>query len=370
MVLAGAITGCGANVPPVAEAPPPPVTISQPVSQETRNYDPYEGRIKAVNTVDVKARVSGHLVKVNFQDGQIVNKDDILFEIDPRSYKATLDGAEAQKAAAEAAQKLANAEYDRTRKLVSSGAASREELDVWIAKKATAGADIQKADANIEQAKLDLDFTKVKAEISGKISRPLVTVGNVVTPILTLATIVTVDPMYVYFDVDEYSLLRYRKDDRKHNDSQGKEPSLKDLKIPVEVALEGETGYPHVGLLDYADNRVNQSTGTIEVRGVLDNPKRLFDDGLRARVRVPIDDPYKALMISERAIGTEQGRKFVYVVNAQDIVERRDVTLGRVDNGLQVIEAGLKPDDWVIVNGIQRVRDGMKVKPQRRRDEG
>jgi RND family efflux transporter MFP subunit len=339
------------------------------VARDVTDLDSYEGRIDSVKSDPVRARVRGYLEKISFEDGQMVKKNDLLFEIDPRPYKATLDGAEAQKAAAEAALKFAKAEYDRVRRLVSQNAASREELEVWTGKQAIATADVQKAEASIEQARLDLDFTKIKSPIDGKISRTQVTEGNLVNAgggETLLTTIVSVDPMYVYFDVNERALLRYRRDFRKGKaDDKSPEPSLKELNIPVYVSLEGEEDYPHHGVLDFADNRVNPSTGTIQVRGVLPNPTRILDAGMRARIRIPVGAPHKSLMVTERAVGNDQGRKFLYVVNDQNVVERRDVKLGRVDNGLQVIQEGLKPDDWVIVNGIQRVRDGLKVDPQR-----
>jgi RND family efflux transporter MFP subunit len=361
------IGGCSAGAPPVAELPPPPVSVSQPIVGNVIDYDTFEGRIAAVETVEVRARAKGHLNKINFQDGQLVKKGDLLFEIDPRPYQASLDGAEALVAAAEADLKFAKSEYERIRGLAAKNAASREELEVWISKQAVANASKLKALAEVEKARLDLGFTKVTAEQAGKISRNYVSVGNLINAAggeTLLTTIVSVDPIYVYFDVDERAMLRYRRQGgaRKPGES---EPPLKDLKIPVEVALEGETGFPHKGVIDFADNRVNRSTGTIEIRGVLSNASGIFDDGLRARVRVPVSDPYKALRVSERAIGTDQGRKFVYLVNNQNVVERRDVVLDRVIDGLQVVREGLKPDDWVIVNGIQRVRDGMKVDPKR-----
>jgi RND family efflux transporter MFP subunit len=352
----------------VAETPPPPVSVSQPLAREVIDHDDYEGRIAAVEMVEVRARVRGHLVKVNFQDGQIVQKDQPLFEIDDRPYKAALDAAQAQLAAADAALELATKEYRRASKLLQSRAASREEVDVWTGKQAVAKADRLKAEAAVEQAKLDLGFTKVAAPIRGKASRTQVTVGNLVNAFggeTLLTTIVSVDPMYVYFDVDERALLRYKRHFRKDQNKGGAEPSVRDLKIPVNLALEGEEGYPHKGVIDFADNRVNPSTGTIQVRGVLPNDKRILDAGMRARVRVPVSDPHKALMVTERAVGTDQGRKFVYVVNDQNVVERPDVKLGRLSDGLQVVREGLKPEDWVIVNGIQRVRDGAKVEPKR-----
>lgn len=365
-VLAG-LSGCGPNAPPVAELPPPPVTVSQPLLREVTDHDDYEGRIAAVESVEVRARVRGHLVKVNFQEGQIVKQGDLLFEIDPRPYQAALDAAQAQKAVAEAALELAKKEYARTSRLANTGAASREELEVWLAKQSAATAERQKALAEVEQAQLDLNFTKVEAPITGKISRTEMTVGNLINAKggeTLLTTLVSVDPMYVYFDVDERALLRYRRDFRKVPDG-AEEPPIKDLKIPVYLALEGDTGFPHHGVIDFADNRVNPSTGTIQIRGVLPNPKRILDAGMRARVRVPVSDPHKAVLITERAVGTDQGRKFVYVVNDQNVAERRDVTLDRVSDGLQIVRDGLKPQDWVVVNGIQRVRDGSKVDPKR-----
>jgi len=370
IILVSSLLGCDSNAPPVAETPPPPVTVSQPLARDVIDYDDYEGRIGAVESVEVRARVRGHLVKVNFHDGQMVKPGDLLFEIDPRPYKATLDQADAQVAGADAALQLATKEYQRSISLLQSRAASREEVDVWIGKQAVAKAEKLKAQAAVEQAKLDLDFTKVEAPIAGKASRTQVTVGNLVNASggeTLLTTIVSVDPMYVYFDVPERALLRYRRDYRKALVGQdGTQLSIKELKVPINVALEGEDGYPHHGFLDFADNKVNPSTGTIQVRGVLPNPQRNLDAGMRARVRVPASsDARKALLVTERAVGTDQGRRFLYVVNNENMVERRDVKLDRVTDGLQVIGDGLKPDDWVIVNGIQRVRDGMKVDPKR-----
>jgi RND family efflux transporter MFP subunit len=367
VVLTGVLCGCNAN-PPVAETPPPPVSVSQPVARDVIDQDDYEGRLAAVDMVEVRARVRGHLDKIDFQDGQIVEKGKVLFEIDPRPYEAALDGAKALQAAAEADLNLAKKEYARVASLVRTGAASREELDVWIAKQGVATAARQKALAAVEDAQLNLDFTKVHAKIAGKISRAEVTVGNLVNAgggETLLTTITSVDPMYVYFDVDERALLRYRRHFRKEVPKGGVEPSVKDLKIPVHLALEGEKDYPHQGVIDFADNRVNPSTGTIQCRGVIPNPSQLLGAGMRARLRIPVSDPHKSLLITERAVGTDQGRKFVYVVTDQNVAERRDVELGRLSDGLQVVSEGIKPEDWIVVNGIQRVRDGAKVEPHR-----
>jgi RND family efflux transporter MFP subunit len=316
----------------------------------------------------VRARARGYLVKVNFEAGQMVKAGGLLYEIDPKPYQVTLEGTEAVKLAADASLEFARSEYNRIRMLGGKGAASREEVEVWASKQVVAQGEVAKAKAAVDRAKLDLGFTTVKSPITGKISRTQVTVGNLVNAgggETLLTTVVTVDPMYVYFDVNERALLRYRAQFRKGKKEDGPLPPLKDLKIPVEVALEGEEGYPHHGTLDFADNQVKSSTGTIEVRGVLPNPKRDLDAGMRARIRIPVSDPHEVLMVTERAVGNDQGRKFLYVVNDQNLVERRDVKLGRVIDGMQVIPEGLKREDWVIVNGIQRVRDGMKVDPKR-----
>jgi RND family efflux transporter MFP subunit len=362
-----AVSGCGPSAPPVAETPPPPVTVSQPVVHEVIDQDDYEGRIAASPNVEVRARVRGHLNKVLFEAGQMVKAGDLLYEIDPRTYQNALDAAKAQEKAAQASLQFAKAEYNRTRVLVTQNAASREELETWKAKQVVAEGEVLKGEAAVKEAQLNLDFTRVISPVSGKISRTQVDVGNLVNAgggETLLTTIVAVDPIYVYFDVDERALLRYRERDRKDEKAGAPAPSLKELHIPVYVGLEGEKGYPHKGEIDFADNRINPRTGTIQVRGILSNKERIFEDGLRARVRVPVSDPRKALLITERAVGTDQGRRFVYVVNDQNVAERRDVELGRLSDGLQIIREGLKPGDRVIVNGIQRVRDGMKVEPR------
>jgi multidrug efflux system membrane fusion protein len=368
LFLAAAAAGCGTNVPPVAETPPPPVSVSSPIVREVVEQDEYEGRIAAAQTVEVRARVRGHLTKVAFQPGEIVKEGELLYEIDPRTYEAQLEGAQAQEKAAQADLQYSKAEYNRTRLLVSKNAASREELDTWTGKQAVAEGQVLKAQAAVKQAQLDLDFTKIKAPFAGRVSRTQVDVGNLVNAgggETLLTTLVSVDPMFVYFPVDERAFLRYRKSglaDLKPNEP---EPPIKDLHIPVQVALESDQGFPHKGEIDFADNRVNPSTGTILVRGVLSNAKRVLEDGLRARVRVPSSHSSKSvLLITERAVGTDQGQKFVYVVGADNVALRRDIEPGRLSEGLLVVREGLKPDDRVIVNGILRVRDSLKVEPR------
>lgn len=369
VLITGVLLGCNTAVP-VVETPPPAVTVSQPVLRDIIDYDEYEGRIAAIPMVEVRARVRGQLISVKFEDGQIVKKDDLLFEIDPRTYKAELDGMEAQKAAAEAAYKLAQATVRRDEKLMHTpGAISQQEYEIDLGKLGVSKAEVTKATAGIERTKLDLDFTKIKAPITGKISRAQVDVGNLVNAgggDTLLTTITSIDPIYVYLNVDERALSRYLRDrpGQKNKDDKGGQESLKERKIPVEVGLEGEEGFPHKGLLDFADNKVDSSTGTIQLRGVLPNPKKLLASGMRARVRIPVSEPHKVLMVTDRAIGTDQNLKYVYVVDADHVAKRRDVQLGLLKEGLRVIEKGLEPGDQVIVNGIQSVRPEMKVDPK------
>jgi RND family efflux transporter MFP subunit len=367
-ILLLALAGCNSADQPLAQLPTPKVTVSHPIVREVRDYDNYEGHIAAKDPVDVRARVRGELTKVRFTDGQLVTKDQPLFEIDPRPYKATLDAAKAQRASAEANLELARTQYDRVARLNRTGAANREELDEWRAKQLVAMADRQKADAEIARTQLDLDFCTITAPVAGRISRPLLSAGNLVNAggvENVLTTIVSVQTVYVYFNVDERSLVRYRR-----QYAQGGNPPSEDKiaqeKIPVYVAIEGDQKASQEGHIDFVENRVNSSTGTIQVRGILPNPDRLLDNGMRARVSVPVSDPYKALLITERAIGTDQGTRYVYVVDDKNVVRRKDVEPGRVvDDLVQVKSRDLKPTDWIIVNGIQRVRDGSTVEPQK-----
>ncbi len=367
LALVCAMIGCRSGDPGAGQLPPPPVSVCHPLVRKVVDHDDYQGQIAAREAVEIRTRSRGYLIKVNFEDGEIVKEGKLLFQIDPQPYEAALQAAEAQERGAEGQLEFAKSEYARIRRLVSRGAASREEAEVWTAKQILARADKVKAQAAVTQAKLDLGYTQVKAPFTGRVSRSQVKVGTLINSgggDTLLTTIVSIGPVYVYFNIDEHSLMRYRRDFRNSKPKNGKEPTLKELKIPVYVRVAGESGYPHKGEIDYGDPQVKPGTGTLEVRGLLPNTSGLLQDGLSARVRVPVSDPYKAMLVSERAIGNEQGRKFVYVVNKDNEVERRDVVLDRVIDGLQVVRDGLKEDEWVIVNGIQRVREGLVVKPK------
>jgi RND family efflux transporter MFP subunit len=359
-----ALVGCKPEDPQVAERPPPAVTVARVVVRKERDYDEYTGRLAAVDEVQVRARVSGYLVNWTFTPGEEVKKDQVLFEIDPDLYKADLNRTTAAIAQAEARVKRLEADYRRAERLLPTGAVTREEYDKVVGDLGEARAGVGVAKANQETSNLNLKFTKVRAPINGRISRPLVTKGNLIRADDTLlTTILSVDEAYVYFDIDEKSLLRYQRSTRGNGSKTTTPVPLKDLKIPIKVALEGDAGFPHEGTLDFAENTLDASTGTFRARGVLPNKKRIFTAGLRARVQVPVGPDFEAILVAEEAVGTEQARRFVYVVE-NDVAKRRTVKLGRTRGELVVIEEGLKKGDVVIVNGVQRVRPEMKVDPK------
>lgn len=353
--------GCKRKPPALVAPPPPAVTVSQPVARAVIDYDEYTGRTAAVEEVAVRARVSGFLIKVNFREGTEVQKGDLLFHIDPRPLEADLAAAKGQVAQWEARLARAEADVARNERLVPKGAASQRDLDTAIADRGEARAAIQSGRATVDKAALNLEFTKVTAPISGRVGRALVTEGNLVDTTTLLTTIVSMDPMYVYFDADERSMLYYQRLIREH-----KRVSAREGRTPVYIGLANEEKFPHQGVIDFVDNRVDPTTGTIRVRGVFSNAERVLTPGLFVRVRIPGSGGYDALLVADRALGTDQGQKYLLVVNAQSIVEYRAVDTGPLqDGGLRVIRSGLKPDEWVIVNGIQRARPGATVDPQR-----
>jgi multidrug efflux system membrane fusion protein len=369
LLLAGLLAGCTAPPGPQTESGPPTIPVSQPIEQEVTDYVDYTGRTDAVQSLAVRARVTGYLTKMPFKEGTEVKKDDLLFEIDPRPYQAQFDQAQGQVNLNQAQLKLAKSNYQRDLSLAPNNV-SPQQLDYDRASVEEAEARIKAAQATLEVYRLNLKFCEVTAPIDGMVSRYYYTLGNLVNQDSTLlTTIVSLDPMYAYFDMDERTLLRVRRDL-----VQGKIQAVKQRSdIQVLMGLEGDEGFPYTGHLDFVNNAVNPSTATIAVRGVFDNPplgasrRRLLSPGMFVRIRLPIGGPHKAILVADRAIGSDQGQKFVYVVDADNKAQYRRVTIGAPqDNGLRVIEDGLKPTDWVVTGGLQQVRSQMEIKPDRR----
>jgi RND family efflux transporter MFP subunit len=368
IAIGAGLAGCGGE-PPVASVPPPEVSVSQPIERPVSESLEFTGRIEAVESVDVRARVSGYITKVAFDAGARVKQGDLLFEIDPREYQAAVNRAEGDIARLRANLARAGAEVTRTQRLRPSGAVSEREVDTATGSKGATEGELVAAQAQLEKARLDLQFTRVTAPIAGRASRAEITAGNLVVvgadggPILT--TVVSIDPVWVYFDIDEPALLRLREAEHRRTGRPLTPENLASLQIPVELGLANEPGFPHTGRIDFVDNRVDPATGTMRVRAVLRNEQGLFSPGFFVRVKLAIGQPKPTLLVTERAIGTDQGRKYVLVTNDKNVVEYREVQLGSLADGLRAITDGLAPGEWVIVNGIQRARPGVTVTPER-----
>jgi RND family efflux transporter MFP subunit len=311
----------------------------------------------------VRAHVWGYLDKVNFKEGELVRKGDVLFELDPRPYQALLNQAKAKVAQDEAQLKFDESEHQRNLNLFRASAVSQSDLDKSEAARGVDLANIAADKAVVASRQLDLEYTKVLAPVSGRVSRYVVTVGNLIQSGdqnggTLLTTIVSVDPMYTYFDVDEHTALRVRQMVR-----EGKADSPRDGGYPVSLGLANEQGHPHEGTVNFVENQVNPKTGTIRLRGVFPNKDQALLPGLFARVRVPIGRPHKALLVSERALDADQGQKILYVVNDKNEVVSHSVRLGALHDGLREITDGLNPGERVIVKGLQQVRPGITVEP-------
>jgi RND family efflux transporter MFP subunit len=357
------LAGCRPEHPEAPAAAPPPVTVSYPVQREVTDYAEFTARTSAVDAVELRARVSGYLEKVHFKEGALVKKGDLLFEIDPRTYQAVVQNTEGNLASVEAHVLRLQADLGRAQRMVSTRAIGQEEYDKIAGDYREAVASRAAAQAAVERARLDLGFTRVTAPVSGRISNYRATVGNLVqagdlTGGTLLTTIVSVDPMYAYFDVDERTVLRVKQLIR-----EGKLGTPDEVEIPVWLGLANEDGFPHRGAVNFTDNQVNSRTGTLRVRGVFANKDEVLSPGLFARVRVPVGAPHTALLISERALDTDQGQKIVYVVENDNRVNSRPVRLGALHDGLREITDGLKPEDRLVVVGLQQVRPGVTVEP-------
>jgi len=370
LVLLAVSFGCSQRVAPVSEAPPPEVTVNQPTEREFAESVEFTGRTRAVEDVEIRARVSGHLLSVDFTEGEEVEKDQVLFQIDPRPFQATLEAAVAEVARVEAALAKATADLARNQQLRDNDAITEQQLDAAIAQEGVASASVDGAKAEVTRAQLDLDFATILAPVSGRVSRAFVTKGNLISTGAAgaepLTTIVSVDPMHVFFDVDERSLLRIQKENREQRKKEGGDlnPKLADVKWPVNIGLANEVGFPHKGVLDFVDNRVDANTGTIRVRARFDNQARYLIPGLFVRVQLPTSEPRNHVLIPDRAVGTDLGQKYLMVVDEKNVAQYRNVTLGvRTPDGLRIVEKGLSPGESIIVDGLQRARPGVTVDP-------
>jgi RND family efflux transporter MFP subunit len=366
VVLASASAGCSLAPPAEMTFAPPGVTVSVPITRTVTDYNDFAGRTAAVETVHVRARVSGYLEKINFREGAEVRTNDVLYEIDPRTYQADFDRAQANLAQAQSHSVRMQSDFERGRRMLAQRAIGQEEYDKLIGDRAESDAAVRVAEAGVAAARLNLEFTKVRAPISGRISRTLVTVGNLVqsgeiggASGTTLTTIVSVDPVYVYFDVDDLTFMQVQRLTRPE-----KIASPSEERPCVFLGLGSEQGYPRQGIIDFTDNQVDPGTGTLKMRGLFRNDDRLLTPGLFARVRVPVGKSHRAVLVTDRAVDTDQGQKVLYVVNDENVVEKRLIQPGRVYDGLREIEAGVKEGERVVVDGIQRVRGGVKVDPK------
>ncbi|HHA1304573.1 TPA: efflux RND transporter periplasmic adaptor subunit [Enterobacter kobei] len=360
ILLSLLLVGCDNSAAQNAAPPAPAVNAADVVVKSISQWDSFNGRIEAVESVQLRPRVSGYIDKVNFTDGQEVKKGEVLFTIDDRTYRAALEQAQATLERAKTQASLARSEANRTNKLINTNLVSREEWEQRRAAAIQAQADIRAAQAAVDAAQLNLDFTKVTAPIDGRASRALITSGNLVTAgdsASVLTTLVSQKTVYVYFDVDESTYLHYQNLAR-----SGQGASSNHTALPVEIGLAGEEGYPHQGKVDFLDNQLAPSTGTIRMRALLDNAQRQFTPGLFARVRLPGSAEFQATLIDDKAVLTDQDRKYVYIVDKEGKAQRRDITPGRLADGLRIVQQGLKPGDKVIVDGLQKVfMPGMPV---------
>lgn len=358
LLLASAIlllTGCGENKAASNAAPPAAVSVANVLFKPIQQWDEFNGRISAVDSVEIRPRVSGYVQRIAFNEGGEVRKGDLLFVIDPRPYRAALDSEVARLERAQASSVLAQKQAQRSSALLKANASSQEESERTEAEYEQSQADVSAAEAAVAAAGLDLQFSEVRAPFAGRVSRALLTVGNLAVADQTvLTTVVSQDPVYVDFDPDEGSYLRYLAQAR-----QGAMGSF-----PVRVGLINEQGFPHRGRLKFFDNRVDPATGTIHLRAVLDSSDHRLTPGLYARVQLAGIASSEAFLIDDKAVLTDQDRKYVYVLGAGDKAERREVKLGLINDGLRVVESGLTTKDYVIIDGLERVfYHGAPVKP-------
>jgi RND family efflux transporter MFP subunit len=360
--LAVLLTACG-KAPPQGPPPPPEVSVATVPERDINEWDEYTGRLEAVNTVEIRPQVSGVLQAVAFTEGKEVKLGELLFQIDPRPFQAELARAQAQQEQSRTATDLAATDLARAERLLASRAISQEEYDQRVAASRSAAAAVHAADAAVEVARLNLAYTRIASPIAGRIGRAEVTPGNLVVggpggTATRLAVVVSLQPMYAYFEAAEQDYLKYMDLAR-----SGARPLSRDVKNPVLMAVGNEKEFRHEGYMDFVDNRVQPGTGTLLGRAVFPNPDRYLTPGMFVRVRLTGRARYKGLLINDRAIATDQDRRYVLVVAPDDKLEYRAVTTGPLVDGLRVVRDGLKAGERIVVNGLQRVRPGMVIKP-------
>jgi RND family efflux transporter MFP subunit len=360
-LLVGVLT-LGRSSKPPAPPPAPAVTVATVPERDITEWDEFTGRLEAVDAVEIRPRVSGYIRRVAFDEGSGVKKGQVLFEIDPRPYQAELARAEAELERAQSGSALAAKEVERAGRLVNMQAISREEFDSRTSADAQGDASVRAAEAAVATARLNLEWTRVRSPITGRVGRAEVTPGNLVQAgpgdATRLTTVVSVDPIYAYFEGDEQTYLKYAALAR-----NGSRPNSRDNRSLIYLGLANEEGFPHKGYVDFVDNQLNPEAGTIRLRAVFSNKDHLFTPGLFARIRLIGSGTYPATLVLDRAVGTDQDKKFVLVLKPDSTVDYRSVQLGRLVEGFRVVSSGLKPGEQIIINGLQRVRPGMKVTP-------
>lgn len=362
-ILAGALLGllaCGRGAAPAGPAGAPPVAVQAPVLKEIQLWDEYVGRFEAVDRVEIRPRVSGYLEAVHFYDGDIVEEGELLFTIDPRPFKASLDGAKARAEAARTAQRLAVNELARAKRLLDAKAGSQEEYDRRLQAKQSADADVAAANAAVTSAELELEFTQIRSPIAGRAGRDLVNKGNLVTAQSSmLTTVVSIDPIHFVFTGSESDYLNYSR-----LAQRGARASSRDEANPVRIKLDDQEEYEIEGLVNFIDNSLSETTGTIEAQAVVDNKDGFLTPGMFGRLRLYGRDPYEATLIPDAAVQFDQSRQFVWVVGPENKAQMRPVTLGRVIDGqLRIVEAGLGAGDLVITSGFAMLRPDAPVQP-------
>ena len=365
LMVATLVASCGEQKQQAGGPPPPGVTVAKPVKRTVVDYDEYVGRFAAINSVEIRARVSGYLDKVHFKDGQLVKQGDLLFTIDKRPFQNTLDQARANLVQAQSNLAFTESDYTRGQQLVRDKTITDQTFEQRAQAFRNAKAGVSANEAAVRQAELDMEFTELRAPINGRIGDRRVSTGNLVTGgtggnTTLLGTIVSTDPIWFEFTFDEASYLRYER-----LANAGQDVASRNNGVQVALKLIDESDFDHEGRMDFVDNVIDRSTGTIRGRAVVANSKEIFTPGMFARVRIPGTPPYEALLVPDVAIGTEQARRFVVVIDDQDTARLKYVTLGQVTkDGLRAIKDGIGPDDRIVVSGLMQARPGTKVKPE------